>query len=36
MSPEGPMTPRNISAARRLRANRSAWQARLDASQGGG
>jgi hypothetical protein len=32
MSPEGPMTPRNISAARRLRENRDEWQARLDAT----
>jgi hypothetical protein len=31
LSPEGPMTPRNVSAARRLRANLPAWQARLSA-----
>jgi hypothetical protein len=35
LSPEGPMTPRNISASRRLRTNRSAWQARLDAAKQG-
>jgi hypothetical protein len=29
LSPEGSMTPRNVSAARRLRANREMWQARL-------
>jgi uncharacterized protein YegJ (DUF2314 family) len=33
LSPEGPMTPRNVSAARRLRANREMWQARIDAAQ---
>jgi hypothetical protein len=33
MSPEGPMTPRNIGAARRLRASRDEWQARIDAAQ---
>jgi uncharacterized protein DUF2314 len=32
MSPEGAMTPRNISAARRLRDTRSVWQARIDAA----
>jgi uncharacterized protein YegJ (DUF2314 family) len=32
-SPEGPMTPRNISAARRLRANRDVWQTRLDVAR---
>jgi hypothetical protein len=31
-SPEGSMTPRNVSAARRLRANRAMWQARIDAA----
>jgi hypothetical protein len=33
MSPEGPMTPRNISAARRLRETRTMWQARIDAAR---
>jgi hypothetical protein len=33
LSPEGPMTPRNVSAARRLRANRATWQARIDAAR---
>jgi hypothetical protein len=33
MSPEGPMTPRNISAARRLRETRAMWQERLDAAK---
>jgi hypothetical protein len=33
LSPEGPMTPRNVSAARRLRANRAMWQARIDAAR---
>jgi hypothetical protein len=33
LSPEGPMTPRNISAARRLRTNRAMWQARIDAEK---
>jgi hypothetical protein len=32
LSPEGPMTPRNISAARRLRETRSKWQAEVDAA----
>lgn len=32
-SPEGPMTPRNVSAARRLRTNREMWQARLDSAR---
>jgi uncharacterized protein YegJ (DUF2314 family) len=31
MSPEGQITPRNISAARRLRQTRPMWQARIDA-----
>lgn len=35
LSPEGPMTPRNVSASRRLRANRSLWQARLDGGNQG-
>jgi hypothetical protein len=32
-SPEGNMSPRNVTAARRLRANRETWQARLDAAK---
>jgi hypothetical protein len=36
MSPEGMMTPRNISAARRLRETRSMWQARIDAANQSG
>jgi hypothetical protein len=36
ISPEGPMTPRNISAGRRLRETRSIWQARIDAASRGG
>ena len=32
MSPEGQMSPRNISAARRLRQTRSMWQARVDGA----
>jgi hypothetical protein len=36
LSPEGPMTPRNISAARRLRVDRATWQARLDAAKQAG
>ena len=32
-SPEGPLTPRNISAARRLRANREMWQFRVDSAK---
>lgn len=32
ISPEGPMTPRNIGASRRLRDARSTWQARIDAA----
>ena len=32
ISPEGSITPRHTSAARRLRENRSLWQARLDAT----
>ena len=35
LSPEGPMTPRSVSASRRLRANRDTWQARLDAAKQG-
>lgn len=35
-SGEGPMTPRNIGAARRLRETRSVWQARLNAMKKGG
>jgi hypothetical protein len=33
MSPEGQMTPRNLSAARRLRETRSTWQARIDEAK---
>jgi uncharacterized protein YegJ (DUF2314 family) len=33
LSPEGPMTPRNVSAARRLRVTRDVWQARRDAAE---
>jgi hypothetical protein len=33
LSPEGPMTPRNVSAARRLRATRTIWQSRLDSAR---
>jgi hypothetical protein len=33
LSPEGSMTPRNVSAARRLRASRDTWQARIDAAR---
>jgi hypothetical protein len=33
LSPEGPMTPRNIGAARRLRVTRAEWQARIDAAR---
>ena len=36
VSPEGSMTPRNISAARRLRDTRAVWQARIDAAKEGG
>ena len=32
LSPEGSMTPRNLSAARRLRVTREEWQARIDAT----
>ena len=32
LSPEGTMTPRNLSAARRLRVTREEWQARIDTS----
>jgi hypothetical protein len=35
LSPEGPITPRNVSAARRLRVTRTIWQARLDAAKQG-
>ena len=35
LSPEGPMTPRNVTASRRLRAKRSLWQARLDGGNQG-
>jgi uncharacterized protein YegJ (DUF2314 family) len=34
LSPEGPITPRSVAAARRLRANRATWQTRLDAAKG--
>jgi hypothetical protein len=34
MSPTGQMTPRNISAARRLREDRPKWQAVIDAAKG--
>jgi hypothetical protein len=36
MSPEGPMNPRNISAARRLRETRAMWQERIDAAKRSG
>jgi uncharacterized protein YegJ (DUF2314 family) len=32
LSPEGTMTPRNLSAARRLRVTRDEWQARIDGA----
>jgi hypothetical protein len=35
LSPEGQMTPRNVSAARRLRSTRAIWQVRLDAAKDG-
>lgn len=35
LSPEGQMTPRNVSAARRLRSTRADWQARFDAAKRG-
>jgi hypothetical protein len=33
MSPEGQMTPRNLSAARRLRETRATWQTRIDEAK---
>jgi hypothetical protein len=33
LSPEGQMTPRNISAARRLRETRAEWQTKIDAAK---
>ena len=36
LSPEGQMTPRNVSAARRLRTTRGMWQARIDAAKQSG
>lgn len=33
LSPEGPMNPRNVSAARKLRANRATWEARMKAAK---
>ena len=33
LSPEGQMTPRNLSAARRLRVTREEWQERIDGAQ---
>jgi len=36
LSPEGQMTPRNVSAARRLRTTRATWQVQIDAAKRGG